>query len=344
MKQNQKIKKSELLNSDTDIDFEKSLRPNTFAQVVGREKEKRNLRIMIAAAKKRGEAIDHILFYGPPGLGKTTLAHVVAKELGVDLYITSGPAIEKQGDLASVLTNLPRFGILFIDEIHRLNKSIEEMLYPAMEDGALDIVIGKGPSARTLRLELEKITIIGATTRIGLISSPLRNRFGASFRLDFYSEDELTQLIYQKSDILKVAIDDEAAHEIAKRSRGTARIAIRLLKRVRDFMEVEDLSRIDVNTAQKVLYMHDVDEAGLDYIDRKILEILINDFEGGPVGLSTISAAISEDTSTIEDVYEPFLIQAGFLKRTPRGRIVTKKGYKHIGVQKKNEKNQRSLL
>jgi Holliday junction DNA helicase RuvB len=321
-----------------DTELEKSLRPQRFDQVIGREKEKRNLKIMIDAAMKRKEALDHILFYGPSGLGKTTLAHVLSNELGVEIFITSGPAIERQGDLASILTNIPQSGILFIDEIHRLNKTVEEILYPAMEDRALDIVIGKGPSARTLRLDLEDFSIVGATTRIGLISSPLRNRFGACFRLDFYRDSELQEMIFQKAKILGVDISKDAALEIAKRSRGTARIAIHHLKRVRDYIEVTDFDSITPEIAKKVLLMHDIDEAGLDYVDRKILKLLIEDFNGGPVGLSTISAAVSEEVSTISDVYEPFLIQTGFLKRTPRGREATDKAYNHLGIKRKKKR------
>lgn len=331
-------------DSDKDIQLENSLRPNRFPQVIGREKEKRNLKIMIEAALKRQEAMDHILFYGPPGLGKTTLAHVIANEVGSEIFVTSGPALERQGDLASILTNIPKFGTLFIDEIHRLNKTIEEMLYPAMEDRAIDIIIGKGPSARTLRLELESFTIIGATTRIGLIGSPLRNRFGACFRLDFYNTEELREMTDQKASMLGVNIDQDAAYEIAKRSRGTARIAIRLLKRVRDYADVGNLDKIDVGVVRKVLRMHDVDSAGLDYIDRKILNLIIDNFDGGPVGLSTIAAGLSEDLSTICEVYEPYLIQAGFIKRTPRGRVVTPKGYKHLGVRKKVDGQQENLV
>ncbi len=325
-------------------EFISSLRPKTFDEVIGREKEKRNINIMIKAAKKRGEPLDHILFYGPPGLGKTTLANVISKELGVQMFNTSGPAIERQGDLASILTSMPEFGILFIDEIHRLNKAVEEMLYPAMEDRVLDIVIGKGPSAKTLRLELENFTIIGATTRIGLISSPLRNRFGAQFRLDFYSPIELRDIVLQKANMLNVEIDKVAAFEIAKRSRGTARIAISNLKRVRDYVEVKGIHKINIDTVRKVLRMYEVDSAGLDSIDRKILKLIIEDFDGGPVGISTISAAISEEISTVSDVFEPYLIQAGFIKRTSRGRVATSKAYKHLGLERKNKNIQKSLL
>jgi Holliday junction DNA helicase RuvB len=343
MNEKSKNKKQDIME-ELDPELENSLRPHTFSQVIGREKEKKNLEIMIKAAKKRGEALDHVLFYGPPGLGKTTLAHVVANELKAQLFATSGPAIERQGDLASIITNIPKGGILFIDEIHRLNKAVEEILYPAMEDNVIDIVIGKGPSAKTLRLDLEDFGIIGATTRIGLISSPLRNRFGASFRLDFYESEELRLLVLQKADILKVAIDEEAALEIARRSRGTARIAIRHLKRVRDYVQVDNIDKITLKAVEKVLQMHDVDSHGLEFVDRRILELIARDFEGGPVGLSTLAAALSEEVSTIADVYEPFLLQEGFLKRTSRGRVVTAKGYKHLGLKKAKKKEQSKLL
>lgn len=308
------------------------LRANSFDDIVGRDKIKKSLKIMIEATKKRGEALDHILFYGPPGLGKTTLAMVTAKEINAEIYITSGPSIERQGDLASILTNLPSKGILFIDEIHRLNKAIEEILYPAMEDRVIDIVVGKGPSARTVRIELEDFSLIGATTRMSLVSAPLRSRFGATFRLDFYTVDELKQLVLLKAKQLQVKIDEDGADEIAKRSRGTARIAIRLLKRVREFIDVNNLKKIDKPSVQKVLSMYEIDSLGLDGIDRKILEEIIEKFDGGPVGLNTISAIISEDVNTIADVYEPYLIQAGLLKRTQRGRVVTKKAFDHLGI------------
>ena len=330
---------------EPDEELEKSLRPSRFAEIIGREREKKNLEVMIKAAKKRDEAVDHILFYGPPGLGKTTFAYVIANELKSKIFVTSGPALERQGDLASILTNIPKRGILFIDEIHRLKKPIEEMLYPAMEEKALDIIIGKGPSARTLRLDLEDLTIVGATTRIGDIGAPLRSRFGANFRLDFYSEDDLMQIVFQKAKILNFKItDSEAAFEIARRSRGTARIAIQLLKRVRDYTQVEDEVSADLSLVRKVLEMHEIDKAGLDYIDRKLLDLVIDDFDGGPVGLSTISASLSEEIGTITDVYEPYLIQAGFLKRTPRGRVATDRAYKHMNKHKKIVKDQQNLI
>jgi len=331
--------------SGIDSELERSLRPSRFSQIIGRKKEKHNLKIMIDAALKRGESLDHVIFYGPPGLGKTTLAYVIAKELKSDIIVTSGPAIERQGDLASILTNIPRFGILFIDEIHRLQRSVEEILYPAMEDRAIDIIIGKGPSARSIRLELEDFTIIGATTRIGLLGAPLRNRFGASYRLDFYSVDDLKQMVKQKASLLNVSIKDDAALEIAKRSRGTARTSIRLLRRVRDYVDVRNLDKIQKDVVQRVLAMHEIDEVGLDSIDRKILRLIVLDFSGGPVGLSTIAAALSEELNTIAEVYEPYLIQSGFIKRTPRGRVVTRKGYKHIGMSyEENSEEQKKLV
>ncbi|MBN2015723.1 Holliday junction branch migration DNA helicase RuvB [Candidatus Dojkabacteria bacterium] len=344
MDDKEKSKKLSSNNSDTNGEFESSLRPKKFTQVIGRKKEKKNLQIMIEAACRRNEALDHILFYGPPGLGKTTLANVVANELGVDILVTSGPALERQGDLASILTNLPKRGVLFIDEIHRLNSSVEEIMYPAMEDKAIDIVIGKGPSARTLRLDLEDFTLVGATTRIGLVSSPLRNRFGACMRLDFYSPAELKEMVFQKARILKTDIEDDAAYEIGKRSRGTARIAIRHLKRVRDYAQVTNIRRIDLKVVDKVLRMHDIDDAGLDDVDRKILKLVIEDFVGGPVGISTIAAALSEEVSTIADVYEPFLIQEGFIKRTSRGRVVTPKAYKQLGIDYEETAKQQDLI
>ncbi|MDD3648212.1 MAG: Holliday junction branch migration DNA helicase RuvB [Candidatus Dojkabacteria bacterium] len=327
-----------------DSDLIKSLRPRKFSEMIGRKKEIKNLSIMLQAAQKREEALDHVLFYGPPGLGKTTLANVISNEMEVDMYVTSGPAIEKQGDLVSILTNITKHGILFIDEIHRLHRSIEEILYPAMEDKAVDIIIGKGPSARTLRLELEDFSLIGATTRIGLLSSPLRSRFGASFRLDYYSPEELSEMIIQASRTLGVKLDESGALEIAKRSRGTARTAIQHLKRVRDYVQVVNEQGITKDIVEKVLRMHEIDDFGLDYIDRRILKLIIDDFGGGPVGLSTISAALSEEVGTIADVYEPYLIQAGFLRRTPRGRIATNKALKHLMEKQVGSVSQANLF
>lgn len=325
--------------------IEKSLRPRNFDEVIGRGKEKEILKIMIDAAKSREEPIDHILFHGPPGLGKTSLAHVLANEMKSPIFITSGPAIERQGDLASILTNVSENGILFIDEIHRLNKIVEEVLYPAMEDRAIDIIIGKGPSAKTLRLDLPRFTIVGATTRISLLSSPLRDRFGADFRLDFYSLEEMKEIVKQKARFLDIDIDEEAAEEIAKRSRSTARIAVRLLKRVRDLAHVEGVEMIRSDLARKALDIMDIDVNGLDTLDRKILTTIIEKFDGGPVGLTTLSAGVSEDIETLSNVYEPYLMKEGFLERTPRGRVVTKKAYEHLGFDySENTNSQQKLI
>ena len=315
-----------------DEKLDTSLRPKTLAEYVGQEKVKENLAIAIGAARKRSEPIEHILLYGAPGLGKTTLAHVISREVGANIRVTSGPAIEKSGDLAAILTNLEEGDILFIDEIHRLPKAVEEILYPAMEDYALDIVMGKGPSARTLRLDLPRFTIIGATTLASLLSSPLRDRFGLTFHLNFYDSADLTRIISRSASILGVQISEEAQHEIAVRSRRTPRIANRLLKRVRDYCEVMGDGRIDLDGSLQAFRMLAVDNLGLDLVDRCILETIINKFQGGPVGLNTLAAATGEDIDTIENVYEPYLLQLGFLDRSPRGRLVTPLGYRHLGL------------
>lgn len=324
--------------------FEETLRPRKFDEYIGQKKVKDGLHIMIQAAKTRQEPIDHVLLYGPPGLGKTTLANVIAAEIGAQIRITSGPAIERAGDLASILTNLAEGDILFIDEIHRLNRTVEEVLYPAMEDFVLDIVIGKGPAARSIRLDLPRFTIIGATTRIGSISSPLRDRFGLVNRLEFYDDDEVRKIIKRSAKILNIEISEDGASEIAKRARKTPRIANRLLKRVRDYAQVKAKGIIDSDIANKALDMLEVDECGLDNTDRRLIATIIENFKGGPVGLSTLAAATSEEVETIEDVYEPYLIQIGFLERTPRGRKVTAKGYKHLGYDVKSEPDQEKLL
>jgi Holliday junction DNA helicase RuvB len=311
--------------------LELSLRPKRLSDYVGQEKIKENLRIAMEAAKNRKEALEHVLFYGAPGLGKTTLAHIIANELGTGIKITSGPAIEKSGDLAAILTNLQEGDVLFIDEIHRLNKAVEEILYPAMEDSALDIIIGKGPSARTLRIDLPAITIIGATTKASLLSAPLRDRFGMVYHLNFYEHDDIERIIRRNAGILRVEMDDDSAKEIATRARRTPRIANRLLKRVRDYCEVKGAGRIESIFCQGAFEMLEVDELGLDSIDRRILEMIIDKFQGGPVGLNTIAAASGEDMATIEDVYEPYLMRLGFLDRSPRGRIVTDIAYRHLG-------------
>lgn len=313
-------------------DWQYSLRPHKLSEYIGQDKAKNNLSIFIQAAMKRGEALDHVLLYGPPGLGKTTLAGIIANEMGVNFRQTSGPAIERQGDLAALLTNLQEHDVLFIDEIHRLSRSVEEVLYSAMEDFALDIIIGKGPSARSIRLDIAPFTLIGATTKAGSLAAPLRDRFGIISRLEYYTPEALITIIKRAAEILNIPIEDRGALEIAKRSRGTPRIANRLLKRVRDVAQFEGNGIITDAIADKALQMLEVDKAGLDHTDRRMLSTMIKKFVGGPVGLDTLAAAISESTDTIEDVYEPFLLQLGFINRTPRGRVVTRAGYEHLGI------------
>ncbi len=319
--------------ADEIVNIDAALRPRTLDDIYGQDALVERLRILIEAAKARGECLDHILFYGPPGLGKTSLSHVMAHEMGVNIRVTSGPAIERAGDLAAILTNLRRGDILFIDEVHRLGRAVEEVLYPAMEDFALDIVIGKGPSARGIRLKLPRFTVIGATTRLALMTAPLRARFGAIFRLDFYSEEALRHIIERAAGLLQVPIEPEGVREIAKRSRGTPRVALRLLRRVRDYAQVRADGVISGPVAQEALNLMEIDELGLDDIDRRVLHTIIDKFGGGPVGLETIAAAISEEADTIMDVYEPYLLQLGFIERTARGRVATARAYQHLGYE-----------
>jgi Holliday junction DNA helicase RuvB len=320
------------LPKDEDLSVETSLRPRALSEYIGQEKVKENLEVFIEAAKKRAEPLDHVLFHGFPGLGKTSLAAVISNELRVNLRSTSGPVIERPGDLAAILTNLEQGDVLFIDEIHRLNHVVEEILYPAMEDFKLDIIIGQGPSARTIKLDLPPFTLIGATTRAGLLSPPLRDRFGVSLRLEFYNTNELNSIIQRSARILGIAIESEGAFEIARRSRGTPRIANRLLRRVRDYAEVRADGTITRDVADSALKMLDVDHKGFDGMDRKILSTIIEKYDGGPVGIETLAASVSEEKDTIEDVYEPYLIQEGFINKTPRGRLATRLAYEHLGI------------
>lgn len=323
-------------NLEEDVKIESHLRPQLLDDYIGQEKAKEILKVYITAARERGEALDHVLFYGPPGLGKTTLAGIIANEMHVNIKITSGPAIEKPGEMAAILNNLQEGDVLFVDEIHRLNRQVEEVLYPAMEDYAIDIMIGKGASARSIRLDLPKFTLVGATTRVGMLTAPLRDRFGVIHRLEFYTVEELKRIIARSAKVLDVGIDDAGATALARRSRGTPRLANRLLKRVRDFAQVKYDGYITEDVANYALDFLDVDKCGLDQTDRNLLMTIIERFDGGPVGLDTLAASLSEDSGTIEDVYEPYLLKNGFIQRTPRGRIVTDLAYAHLGILKQN--------
>jgi len=329
---------------EDDAYYDKSLRPRTFREYIGQHAVKENLEVFVMAARKRKEALDHILFCGPPGLGKTTLAHIIANELQVNIQMTSGPAVEKKGDLAGILSNLQERDVLFIDEIHRLNPAIEENLYPAMEDYQFDIVIGEGPHARNIKLPLPRFTLIGATTRTGLLTSPLRDRFGIIQRLEYYEPEDLKAIVKRSSDIMKIAVHEEAALEIARRSRGTPRVANRILRRVRDYAEVRGSGVVDMAITQFALEKLEVDQLGLDKMDRKYLSTLIDKFGGGPVGIETMSAALSEEKDTLEDVYEPYLLQQGFIQRTPRGRVATKKSYQHLNRELQGDLGQGELF
>lgn len=341
---NKKDKNKEIIESTPEEEkLFTSLRAGEWGEFFGQERAKKSLQVAIAAAKKRKESLEHVLFYGPPGLGKTTLSHLIALEMGVPIRITSGPAIERSGDLASILTNIEPGGVLFIDEIHRLNKVVEEMLYPAMEDYAIDIVVGKGPSARTLRLDLPHFTIVGATTRIGLMSAPLRDRFGIIQRLNFYEPEELERIILNAAKKLKVDIDQKALKELSNRARGTPRIALKLLKRARDFAQVKGKGSVDIQVIEEAFTLLEIDSMGLDDNDRRFLKALIEKHGGGPVGIETMAATLSEDIGTIEEVLEPYLMQIGFLKRTPRGRVATEKAYDHLGIRSRSVDQQKLI-
>ncbi len=339
-------KDTRLVNPDTqteDHELDLTLRPQVIDEYIGQQKVKANLKIFVQAAKERGEALDHALFYGPPGLGKTTLAHIIAKEMNVNIKTTSGPVIEHAGELSGILTNLSEHDVLFIDEIHRMNRVVEEIMYPAMEDFQLDLIVGQGPNARSIKLNTPKFTLVGATTRVGLLTSPLRGRFGIIHRLEFYTPEDLQKIVTRSAKILKIQIETEGAFEIARRSRGTPRIANRLLRRIRDYAQVKANNVITNEVAKYGLEMLEVDAQGLDYMDRNLLLTIMEKFDGGPVGLDTLAAAISEEKDTIEDVYEPFLIQCGYLERTPRGRKATKLAYQHFDKRKQEQKTQQSL-